>query len=109
MQIPFSPQEKFFDSQALCFHSQENEKRKCVTNDLKDSWYKTVQIFSLKQETIILSLDNNVSDIMGCGMMPKKRGLQFDESPHLLESRQAVKRASITMALKRRRENYIYK
>ena len=46
---------------------------------------------------------------MGCGMMQKKRGLRFDESPHLLESRQAVKRASITMALKRRRENYIYK
>ena len=45
---------------------------------------------------------------MGCGMMQKKRGLRFDESPHLLESQQAAKRASITMALKLRRENYIH-
>ena len=45
MQIPFSPQEKFFDSEALCFHTQqENQKRKCVTNDMKDTWYETVQI-----------------------------------------------------------------
>ena len=33
--------------------------------------------FILKQETIILSLDNNDSDIMSCGMMQKKRGLRI--------------------------------
>ena len=53
--------------------------------------------FILKQETIILSLDNNDWDIMGCGMLQKKRGLRFDESPHLLESQQAAKRAVITI------------
>ena len=59
----------------------------------------------VQQETIIPSLDNNDSDIMGFGMMQKKRGLRFDESPHLLDSQQAAKRASITMTLKLRKEN----